>query len=182
LEQPENSSGAITIGHSDRDFATFSELLVSHGVVRLIDVRRYPNSRRHPQFNEGNLKESLDEKGINYEHWPEIGGYRDPAEDSSNTALEGGFRGVADHLNTEAGQRKLDQLAAMVDSIPQEKSAGLMCAEKDPQHCHRKIISDHLLIRGIQVLHLIEEDKKQPHELHPNARKSNDEVTYPGLL
>lgn len=182
MEPSDGSPDVVTIGHSDRDFAEFSEFLTDHGVARLIDVRRYPNSRRHPQFNEGNLAESLDEEDIDYEHWPEIGGYRDPAQESSNTALEEGFRGVADHLNTDSGQRTLDELETITEAMSDGDRLALMCAEKEPQRCHRKLIGDHLTVRGIRIRHLIEEDEERDHELHPSARVSDRRVTYPGLL
>lgn len=182
METSDDSVDVVTIGHSNRDLEEFVALIGRHDVVKLFDVRRYPNSRRHPQFNEGNLAESLDATGIDYEHWPEVGGYRDAEKNSSNTALEGGFRGVADHLNTEAGQRKLDELEEIVEGLPADSRAALLCAEKDPQQCHRRLISDHLLVRGIGVLHLIEEGESTVHRLHPNARRTEGTVVYPGLL
>lgn len=182
MEQADDSFPLVTIGHSNRDFSEFSALIGSHAVEKIIDVRRYPNSRRHPQFNEGNLVKPLEDEGIDYEHWPEIGGYRNPVKNSSNTALDGGFRGVADHLNTESGQRALDQLEEVVESLPDGSQLVLLCAEKDPQRCHRKLISDHLTVRGIKVRHLIEEDVSREHELHPNARPADGTVVYPGLL
>jgi uncharacterized protein (DUF488 family) len=174
------TASVVTVGHSNRDRKSLVELLTGHEVTRLIDVRRYPNSRRNPQFNQGNLEDTLPEVDITYEHWPEIGGYRDAKNNSPNTALEDGFRGVADYLNTETGQETLDQLENRI--LETEGFLTLMCAEKDPVRCHRKLISDHLTVRDHEILHLLSQDESKPHELHPNARLKTDSVTYPGLI
>jgi uncharacterized protein (DUF488 family) len=174
------TASVVTVGHSNRDRQSLVDLLTSHEVTRLIDVRRYPNSRRNPQFNQGNLEHTLPEAGITYEHWPEIGGYRDARNDSPNTALENGFRGVADYLNTETGQEILEQLENRI--LETEGLLSLMCAEKDPDRCHRQLISDHLTVRDHEVLHLLSKEQSKPHELHPNARLKSDSVTYPGLI
>lgn len=172
----------VTVGHSNRDLETFLELLGAHGVRILIDVRSYPNSRRFPHFSEGNLTESLGEVNVEYEHWPRLGGFRGEREGSENTALSSGFQAVADHLNSEEGQAALDDLTGMLQKRGENGVVALMCAEKDPGRCHRRLISDHLVARDRSVTHVIDEGETRNHELHQHAQTRNRKVYYPGLL
>lgn len=170
-----------TLGHSNRDLEEYLDLLESFSIDRIVDVRSHPHSRRFPHFSEGNLKDSLREEDVDYEHWEKLGGRRSPKNDSSNTALDPGFQAVADHLVAEDGQQVLDQLEDSVRSRDGSSTA-LMCAEKDPQRCHRKLIADHLTARGLSVHHAVDPNEDREHDLHSNARVKGETVTYPGLV
>lgn len=171
-----------TIGHSNRSLEDFLDVLDGAGVELLVDVRSHPNSRRFPHFSEGNLETSLSESGIEYKHCPELGGYRDPRKESPNTALSEGFRAVADHLNSEAGQEALRKLETTILNRDGDSGVILMCAEKDYTRCHRRLVADHLTVRGLSVEHIIGKESSEHHSLHPNARPEGRTVKYPGLV
>lgn len=170
-----------TIGHSNRKLDEFLGIMRSTGVETVVDLRTHPNSRRFPHFSEGNLEQALLKDGIDYRHYPELGGYRDPLDDSPNTALPPGFQAVADHLNTNRGQQALNRLEDLVRK-PEGTDVALLCAEKDFTDCHRKLIADHLTVRGLSILHVIDEETTISHELHEHARPEGKRVTYPGLV
>ena len=172
----------MTVGHSNRELEEFIELLNRHQVRMLADIRTYPNSRRYPHFSLGNLETSMDDAGIDYQHRPELGGMRSASEASENSALSGGFQAVADHLNSPEGQDALDGLEECIRNQDGDDSTGLMCAEWDPGSCHRSLIADHLLVRGIRVVHRIHPNEVREHELHPHARRKDGRVMYPGLV
>ena len=165
-----------TIGHSTRSIAEFIELLRS-GVSLLVDVRRYPGSRRHPQFNREALSESLAAAGIEYLHAPSLGGRRNADEHSPNTFWRNAsFRGYADHMGTAEFQQALEQ----VERLGSEKTVSVMCAEAMPWQCHRQMIADALVARGHEVLHILSDRRLDAHELNPAAavdRQGN--ITYP---
>lgn len=145
----------------------------------LVDVRRHPGSRRHPQFNRDELEETLRSEGIGYRHEERLGGRRDPGPgESPNRAWESdGFRAYADHLLTGEGRRALDGLA----SRARERRLAVMCAEAVPWRCHRQIIADHLVARGIVVRHAMGEGRTDVHELRRMAEVTEDgAVVYPG--
>lgn len=173
-----------TIGHSTRSLDELVELLLEHDVAHLFDVRRFPNSKRHPHFNEGNLEDALAAVGIGYAHLEALGGYRDPpADDSPNAGWESkGFRAYADHALTEAFQDALEQVLARCDELDSsgEGYACVMCAEKVHGRCHRRILSDHVLARGQDVRHIIEKDHMERHEITEFARVRGEDVVYPG--
>src|SRR5262245_12860155 len=130
-------NGAMTIwmlGHSTRSIDAFLGLLTSQHIDRLIDIRRLPRSRRHPQLDHVALARSLGDVGIEYTHAPNLGGRRRPAHDSINTAWQNdAFRGYADHMQTEAFARAIDDL---MERATTERLA-FMCAEAVPWRCHR---------------------------------------------
>lgn len=163
-----------TIGHSTRTLEEFIALLAAHGVTRLADIRRYPGSRRHPHFSGDALRESLPHHGILYMHFDALGGRRKPAKDSPNAAWENDqFRGYADHMATPELQRAVDRL------LEHDSPTAVMCAEAVPWRCHRNLLSDELLRRGIEVLHILGPGAAQPHALSKMARIDGDRVTYP---
>ena len=166
-----------TIGHSTRPIDTVIELLLAHGVARLIDVRTYPRSRRNPQFNREALAEPLAAAGVSYVHMPALGGLRKPRADSINTAWrEDGFRGYADHMQTSEFSAGLDALVAEAERQP----TAIMCAEAVPWNCHRSLISDALSARGLEVRHITAIHRAEPHRLREFARIDGDRVIYPG--
>ena len=166
-----------TLGHSTRPWPEFLRLLTQHGIELLADVRAWPSSKKFPHFGKEALRKALAEEGIDYEHFPGLGGYRKPKADSPNTGIENpGFRGYADHMQTEEFQEDLRRLIERL----QEKRTALMCAEALPWRCHRSLLSDLLEIRGFEVWHILADDKAQRHRLHPLAEAEGDWVVYPG--
>jgi uncharacterized protein (DUF488 family) len=168
----------FTVGHSTRDAGEFIELLRSHGITRVVDVRRYPGSRRHPHFSREQLIGSLATGGIAYEHVPDLGGRRTQVADSPNGGWRSAsFRAYADHMATPAFALALDQVVAGARADP----TAIMCAEAVPWRCHRQLIADVLVARGHEVLHVLGPSRADPHTLNPNARVGADGfVTYPG--
>jgi uncharacterized protein (DUF488 family) len=168
----------LTIGHSTRAWPAFLGLLREFGATTLVDVRRFPASRRHPHFNGLALARALGEDGIAYVHEPELGGRRDPQPESPNTAWRvAAFRGYADHMASAEFRAALDRLPALA-------SAGrpaVMCAEAVPWRCHRQLIADALVARGLEVRHILGPGQDRAHELNPHARIATDgTILYPG--
>jgi uncharacterized protein (DUF488 family) len=166
-----------TIGHSTRTAEAFLDLLREHDVRRLVDVRRFPGSRRHPQFSSGALAASLAAAGIAYAHAEVLGGRREPLPDSPNPGWRlDAFRGYADHALTPEFGRAVDDLLARAAGEP----TVIMCAEAVPWRCHRRIIADHLTARGAEVVNILAPGRSEPHRLHPLATIGADgRVTYP---
>jgi uncharacterized protein (DUF488 family) len=164
-----------TIGHSTRTLDELVALLQEHGVTRLADVRRYPGSRRHPHFSRESLEVSLPATGvIDYVHFEDLGGRRKPAKDSRNAAWENEqFRGYADYMCTDAFR------AAIARLLDSEHATAVMCAEAVPWRCHRNLLADDLVRRGIEVLHIVGPGSAQPHKLSKMARIDGDCVIYP---
>ncbi|HEY6360910.1 MAG TPA: DUF488 domain-containing protein [Vicinamibacterales bacterium] len=169
----------LTIGHSTRTASQFLELLLAHGVDRLADVRTVPSSRRHPHFSRDALATLLAGSGIHYTHFPGLGGLRTPRPDSINTAWrEPGFRGYADHMATRAFEESLEALIAYADS----HSVAVMCAEAKWWQCHRQLIADALVARGVFVAHIMSSTEAPGHDLTRFARVSDEKVQYPALI
>lgn len=163
-----------TIGHSTRTLEELVALLAEHGVARLADIRRYPGSRRHPHFSRDSLEPSLPHHGIAYQHFEDLGGMRRPAKDSPNAAWENEhFRGYADYMGTPQFRAAVDRLLAS------DAATAIMCAEAVPWRCHRNLLSDELVRRGIEVLHILSASSVQPHALSTMAKIETDRVTYP---
>jgi uncharacterized protein (DUF488 family) len=166
----------FTIGHSTRELDAFVRLLDAHAVACVADVRSVPRSRRNPQFNRETLPEALRLRGIAYVPLPALGGLRHPRSDSPNTGWHNAsFRGFADYMATPefaAGLAELMRLAA-------EQRTAIMCAEAVPWRCHRSLIADALLVRGVTVEHILSESRCAPHRLTPWARAQGTELTYP---
>ena len=167
-----------TVGHSSRTAGEFLSLLRAYEINLLIDVRRYPGSKRHPQFNEGDLKKSLAAATIGYRHEVLLGGRRGPpAPDNPNTGWRVmDFQAYADHLNSGQAQAALRQII----KISEEQTVVLMCAEVVPWRCHRRILADHLIARDITVHHIIDSNQVRPHTLQQMAIITEDRtVIYP---
>jgi uncharacterized protein (DUF488 family) len=165
----------LTIGHSTHDPEAFLELLRRHGVEVVADVRRYPGSRRLPHFNAPELERALGQAGIEYLHLPELGGRRHPAPDSPNTGWRvGQFQGYADHMGSEEFQGGLARLEATAP----ERLTAVMCAEAQWRRCHRRLLSDALLVRGFEVVHIDARGGSEPHELTPFALVEDGRLAY----
>jgi len=153
----------------------FLDLLRAHGVTCLVDVRIAPLSRRHPHFARDALARALEASGIRYIHMKDLGGWRRPRSDSPHTAWRSeGFRGYADHMETPAFGRALDEVIALAAS----ETVALMCAEAAPWRCHRQLIADALVARGVAVTHLLGPDQVRRHTLTPFARLEGNRVIY----
>lgn len=173
----ETAKGDVfTIGHSTRGIGEFIGLLRGNGIRLLVDVRTVPGSRRNPQYNREELERSLKEAGIGYRHMKDLGGLRRALRDSPNTGWRNlSFRGFADYMATE-GFRK--GLAALMGLAARKRTA-IMCAEALPWRCHRSLIGDALLARGIRVFHITGNGPPREHRLTPFAKVSGVDVTYP---
>ena len=166
----------LTIGHSTHDPEAFLALLRRHGVEVVADVRRYPSSRRLPHFNAPELERALGQVDIEYLHLPELGGRRDPAPDSPNTGWRvGQFRGYADHMGSDEFRGGL----ARLEELARARTTAVMCAEALWWRCHRRLLSDTLLIRGFEVIHIDARGGSASHELTPFALVENDQLAYP---
>ena len=151
-----------TVGHSTRSAEELLTILGAAGVQLVADVRAFPSSRRHPQFNRGALAAWLGSAGIGYRHFPGLGGRRSPIPGSVNGGWhERAFQGYADHMSSDEFKRALAELA----SVASEPATAIMCAEALWWRCHRRLISDALVVRGWQVEHLGVGDHPEPHSL-----------------
>ena len=167
-----------TIGHGTRSGDELVQMLQEAGVQCLVDVRSYPGSRRHPQFSREQLAASLANHGIKYKWKGEgLGGFRKPKADSKNVALRSeGFRGYADYMESAEFKKAAELL---IEEAKQTKIA-YMCAERLPWQCHRYLISDYLVMRGLRVTHLVALDNAQEHALNSIARVYQGMLVYDG--
>jgi uncharacterized protein (DUF488 family) len=166
-----------TIGHSTRSLRELIALLGEHRVARLADVRRIPRSRRHPHFDAEALARDLPAAGIAYVHASGLGGFRTPRADSVNTAWRTpAFRGYADYMQTPEFATHLDALVLAAATVP----TAVMCAEALPSRCHRALLADALLVRGLEVRHILGPGRVETHTLTPDARVLDGRLSYPG--
>jgi uncharacterized protein (DUF488 family) len=166
----------FTIGHSTRLIEPFIEMLQSSGVKQLLDIRTIPKSRRNPQFNSDSLAVSLRAAHIRYIHLKELGGLRHPRRDSINLAWRNAsFRGYADYMQTPEFEAAL----ARAIELAQARPTALMCAEAVPWRCHRSLVADALVVRGIRVLEIVSSAEPKEHKLAPFARVRGTHITYP---
>jgi uncharacterized protein (DUF488 family) len=163
------------VGHGARDIERFLELLRKAGVRRLVDVRTAPGSRKHPQFGKEELAGSLVRAGVEYRWERDLGGWRRPRPDSPHSALRSeGFRGYADHMETPEFIRAIDRLIEWGGGAP----TAFMCSESLWWRCHRRLLSDALLVRGCEVLHLMDGGRIDRHPLSSAARVDGDRLVY----
>jgi uncharacterized protein (DUF488 family) len=176
----------FTVGHSTHSAETFIALVRAHAVCQIADVRTIPRSRRHPHFSQEALAELLQRGGVTYRHFPELGGLRKPLRRSINTAWRHpSFRGYADYMQTPPFQRGLASLldfSGAASNFPAEVRTAVMCAEAVWWQCHRRLLSDALVVRGLSVRHILSTSEANPHELSEFARAEGGAVIYPGLL
>ena len=174
----EESRTIHTIGHSTRTIENFIELLRAHRIDLLIDVRRWPMSKRYPHFNREALTLSLEENGIGYNWRQDLGGFRKAEANSPNTAWRvATFRAYADFMLTE----NFAQIMHEIDSIANEHRIVLMCAEAVHWRCHRQLLADAFLVRGWSVLHIMD-DGCHEHKLPPFARPQAQRIIYRDLI
>jgi uncharacterized protein (DUF488 family) len=172
----EKAPTIYTIGHSTRTLEEFAGLLRENGIALLVDVRTVPRSRHNPQFDTATLPEELEEAGIRYEHAKGLGGWRKTVPGSPNAGWRSlGFRGYADYMLTGEFEA---QVARLIDKAGKEALV-IMCAEAVPWRCHRQLISDALVVRGIRVLHIMGRSKLEEHSLTAWAKVEGARIIYP---
>lgn len=164
-----------TIGHSTRSLDEFLGLIARYQIEAVADVRRFPGSRRQPQYSEAALRASLTEHGVAYRWLPKLGGRRRPLPDSPNTAWRNvSFRGYADHISSaefSEGLHELLELSAQLRTT-------LMCAEAVWWRCHRALIADVLLARGIEVIHIHDASHAITHPFTSPAHLVQGRLSY----
>lgn len=167
-----------TVGHGTATAEELGDLLARVGVATVVDVRRFPGSRRHPQFNRGELSRWLPERGIGYVWMDQLGGRRKLAPGSVNMALRNEqFRAYADHMATDGFRAAVGELM----EVASDSEVAVMCAESLWWHCHRRLLADHLvLVEGSEVEHILHARRSQPHPVTPEARREGDRVVYGG--
>jgi len=173
----ENPSPLVmTIGHSTHTLEEFIRLLQAHGATCVIDVRTLPCSRHNPQFNKETLQRSLKKAGLEYVHMPGLGGLRHAKSDSLNVGWHNAsFRGYADYMQTPEFAQSLEELIRRAD----QDQIVLMCAEAVPWRCHRSLIADALLVRGIRTEDIMSATHRQVHTLTAFANVRDSSITYP---
>ena len=170
------NAAIFTVGHSTLPIQRFVAVLDAYGIERVVDVRALPRSRRHPQFNGDALRESLRAAGVDYHSLRELGGMRKPRADSPNRGWrEEAFRGYADYMQTPEFALALERLLALA----RERRTAIMCAEAAPAHCHRSLVADALVVRGVPVVEILSPTEHRPHALTSFAVVSGTTVTYP---
>jgi uncharacterized protein (DUF488 family) len=166
----------FTIGHSTRLVEDFVKLLKDHKIKSVIDIRTIPRSRRNPQFNADTLPNTLNKVGLSYQHMAGLGGFRRVRADSPNSGWRNAsFRGFADYMQTPEFEENLEVLIRLA----QKEVIVLMCAEAVPWRCHRSLIADALVIRGITVEHILSRTSCRTHVLTPWAHISDSKISYP---
>ena len=168
----------LTIGHSNHPLDRFLALLARHGVEALVDIRRFPGSRKHPHFNRDSLAAALPKSGVEY-HWLEaLGGRRHKQRDESpNMGLGNeGFRNYADYMLTDEFRGGVEKLL----EVARRKRTAIMCAEGLFWQCHRRLVSDFLVAKGVAVQHIMPSGELRPHKLTTGAVIDSRRVTYPG--
>lgn len=167
-----------TIGHSTRDLADFSRVLQAHELDVLVDIRAFPMSRRHPQFNREALELWLPEIGLEYKWMQALGGRRKKTlQESPNVALRNdSFRNYADYMLSEPFQRAANEVIALAEN----KRVAIMCAERVYFQCHRMLVSDYFTAHGHTVLHIDDEKPPREHTLMKEARMVEGRLIYRG--
>jgi uncharacterized protein (DUF488 family) len=164
-----------TIGHSTRSIEEFLDLLAAQRATRVVDVRRFAGSRRHPHFQPAALEEALAGAGVAYSPAPGLGGRRRPRPDSPHTAWRNeAFRGYADYMTTPEFAAAAEALAVLARA----DRVAVMCAEGVWWRCHRSMIADLFKAHGWTVLHIIGAGPAREHPYTPVARIVDGELAY----
>jgi uncharacterized protein (DUF488 family) len=167
----------LTVGHGVRPLDELVRTLTEAGVRTLVDVRRFPGSRRNPQFNQGPLRDALAKAGVAYRHAVELGGRRsgEPGEDDFACIRVQAFRSYAARMRSEEWQDALS--AALAEPAP-----CFMCAETVWWRCHRRLIAELLTARGHHVVHLLGPGRREPHRLYDEAEIRENRLYLCGAL
>lgn len=168
-----------SLGHSNQTLASFLELLTTHELERVVDVRRFPVSRRRPHFARDSLALALPRIGVQYVHLPDLGGHREASPSSPHTALPPGpFRGYADHMGSPAFEAALAHLLG----LSRERRTAVMCAEAHWGDCHRRLLCDRLASGGARVLHVRHGRAPEFHRPDPSARREDGRLVYRAVV
>jgi len=166
----------FTVGHSNVSIEAFLALLRAYDIERLADIRTVPRSRHNPQFNSDALESALAANDKDYRPLPALGGLRHPRKNSPNTGWRNeSFRGFADYMQTPSFSEGLEQLIDM----SRIRRTAIMCAEAVPWRCHRSLVADALVVRGIVVIEILTQTSWQPHALTSFAHAEGTNITYP---
>lgn len=138
-----------TIGHSTRSLEDFIDILKNFDIELVIDIRRFPSSKKFPHFNRENLEKGLEKEKIRYVHFPELGGYRE--------------EGYLAFTQTEEFSNSIKKLLEIID----DKNSAIMCAEWNVMRCHRKYVSDHLHKLNYEIIHIVDKNKTEKHQELP---------------
>lgn len=167
---------AFTIGHSTRPIKEFIELLKTYHIAQLVDIRTVPGSRHNPQYGQGALKEALENRGIVYLYMKDLGGLRKKTDPSVNMGWRNqSFRNYADYMQTTGFSKAIQELIAVAADTP----VVIMCAEAVPWRCHRSLVGDALLVRGIEVRDIMSLTNAPIHTMTSFARVQGLVITYP---
>jgi uncharacterized protein (DUF488 family) len=167
----------FTVGHSTRALDELVRICAAAGVAAIADVRRFPGSRRSPHFARQALEETLPAHGIAYFWLPALGGRRRRSASAPSSPWRvDAFAAYAEHMRTPEFRAGLDRLLASLADRP----TAIMCAEASPYRCHRRLISDWAELHGIEVVHLIDERRRERHQVTPFARRAGEDVVYEG--
>jgi uncharacterized protein (DUF488 family) len=169
-------SAIYAIGHSTRPLDEFVELLQAHGIMLLADIRTIPKSHRNLQYNRETLEQELPKRGIRYRHLKELGGLRHPVKDSINLGWENlSFRGYADYMQTSDFVHAIRELM----DLSKGERVAIVCAEGNPFRCHRLLVADALMVRGVHVYHIASRKSVREHKITPYAVVQGTRITYP---
>ena len=172
----DNTLQLYTIGHATRDLDSFISILKSLDIEMVVDIRTIPRSRHNPQYNKETLPQELDKEGIEYLHMAGLGGLRKADPHSINLGWHNAsFRNYADYMQSDEFKESLRKLMELIA----KKRIVIMCAETLPWRCHRSLIADALLIRGIKAFDIFKEGVIKEHKLTSFAVVNGEEITYP---
>lgn len=171
-----------TIGHSNHQIDVFLNLLYAYQIDQLIDIRAFPQSRFCPWFNQTALASILEKSNVVYHHLEELGGRRKALPSSINEGWKNkSFRGYADYMQTQVFDEAIERLNKL---IANQNRTVMMCAEAEPWRCHRSLVSDAEVARGMKVMHILSKASLKPHELTSFAfidrTRKPIKVFYPG--
>lgn len=165
-----------TIGHSTREIKDFIKLLKDQSITQLVDIRTIPKSRHNPQYGGDQLKQSLEEVGVKYIYHKTLGVLRPAAKNYVNEAWRNkSFRNYADYVQTNEFKQGLEELI----KLSEEKTTAIMCAEAVPWRCHRSLVADALMTRGVTVYEIISDGNMRSHSITSFAVVNGKDVTYP---
>jgi len=168
----------FTIGHSKRELAEFIELLRRHRVGLVVDVRKMPRSRSNPQFNGPDLKVSLEACGISYVHLESLTGFRGKAKLPVTNAWDNkSFQSYAAYMGSDDFSSGIEELIHLAE----DKVPAVMCSEAVWWRCHRRMIADALVVRELDVRHILSTSEPQAHELTKFAKVVGNKVEYPDI-
>ena len=172
----EAMAGVTTFGHGTLTVDGFAALVAGAGIELVVDVRRYPGSRRQPHFGEGAMGSWLPDHGVAYRWLPSLGGRRKPDAASPNLGLRNAqFRAYADHMASDEFHRGIEELLALREGA----AVAVLCSESVWWRCHRRLLADHLvLVEGVVVQHLFHDGRLVPHDPLPEAEAVDGVVVY----